>query len=219
MRGAERSAIVEEAASPAAEQAAEAGPDASAATSNAQTEPVGYLGLIEAALRAREAGEFPEARALLERAHALFPNARTLRGLGVLAMDLHEYADAERLLQNALDCSVRPLDPELRAVTITLLERARSKRAEMRASAQVLTAPMPGKESRFAVGPSADAADKTPRPNLPARPATEPRRMWKNPWLWSAVGVVVVGGTLAAVLATRPQTGYERGSSDMAAGL
>lgn len=102
-----------------AEQAAP-GPAAQEAAS-----PPGYLEAVGAALTEHERGSYQEARAHFQRAHALHPNARTLRGLGKVEFELRNYGEAVRHLEQALSASVRPLDGDLRIETEKLLKRAR----------------------------------------------------------------------------------------------
>lgn len=90
------------------------------------SEPTGYRQLVADALAEHEAEHFEEARALMLRAHALFPNARTLRGLGMVSFELREYAESVQQLTDALASNVRPLEGELREQTVALLARARS---------------------------------------------------------------------------------------------
>lgn len=87
-------------------------------------EPAGYSEAIEAALNEHQRGNFEEARAHFQHAHELYPNARTLRGLGKVEFELRNYGEAVRYLQGALDAQIKPLDAALRAETERLLERA-----------------------------------------------------------------------------------------------
>jgi len=87
--------------------------------------PSGYASLIESALQELADQHFEEARALLTQAHAIHPNARTLRGLGMVEFELRNYASAIELLEQALTSEEKTLDPSLRAATETLLARAR----------------------------------------------------------------------------------------------
>ncbi|MFT3925660.1 MAG: PEGA domain-containing protein [Myxococcales bacterium] len=89
-------------------------------------EPPGYAELIDAAIREHELTHFQEARELLLKAHAMFPNARTLRGLGKVEYELRNYGHAVSHLENALASPVRPLDARLRAEVEELLARARA---------------------------------------------------------------------------------------------
>ena len=101
-------------------------PPATPPAAAAPAEPPGYREAIDEAIAEYSAGRYPEARALFNRAHALQPSARTLRGLGMTEFELRGYVEAARLLQEALTSTVRPLDGELRTATEALLERARA---------------------------------------------------------------------------------------------
>lgn len=97
-----------------------------AANSSAHAqEPSEYKATIASAIQEFDHENFTEARELFERAHSLFPNARTLRGLGVTAFELRNYVEAVTLLEQALDSDVKRLDGALRGETEQLLQRAR----------------------------------------------------------------------------------------------
>jgi tetratricopeptide (TPR) repeat protein len=98
-------------------------PDFSSAQERAE-EPAGYLKLIEAGLNEYYAHHFVEARALFAQAHALNPNARTLRVLGMAEFELRRYPQSLEFLRAALSSDVHPLDAELRARTLELEQRA-----------------------------------------------------------------------------------------------
>jgi hypothetical protein len=87
-------------------------------------EPAAYRSTIREALSEYHAKNFPEARALFEEAHRLYPNARTLRGLGMTAFELRSYRESVSFLKDALDSQVKPLDGTLRLETERLLSRA-----------------------------------------------------------------------------------------------
>lgn len=99
-------------------------------------EPSGYRELVEQALSEYAAKNYDEASTLFERAHALFPNARTLRGMGMAAFELRQYDQSVRHLEAALAADVRPLDGSLRKETEALAARARAfvARLELRVS-------------------------------------------------------------------------------------
>jgi hypothetical protein len=95
----------------------------------AQSEPepsAAYRELIDRALAASSAGRWSEARAWFVQAHALYPNARTLRGIGTASFENHDYDDSVRHLRLALLEARRALDPAQRAETEKLLEDALS---------------------------------------------------------------------------------------------
>jgi tetratricopeptide (TPR) repeat protein len=86
--------------------------------------PPGYAEAVTAALNELEADNYPEAREEFRRAHAIFPNARTLRGLGMVEFELRNYVQSVTLLEEALASNVRPLDGKLRTDAESLLARA-----------------------------------------------------------------------------------------------
>ncbi len=83
-----------------------------------------YRETINAAVAEFAAEHHAEARALFRRAHAMRPNARTLRGIGMCAFELREYAEAVRALSAALIDTRRPLTEEHTAQVQAALERA-----------------------------------------------------------------------------------------------
>jgi hypothetical protein len=87
-------------------------------------EPAGYRAAIDAAIEELDLDHLAEAREHFARAHELFPNARTLRGLGVTDFELRRYVDAVREFEAALASDTRRLDGELRKSTEELLARA-----------------------------------------------------------------------------------------------
>jgi hypothetical protein len=86
--------------------------------------PPDYLKLVERALSEYNQGHYAEARGLLAQAHARYPNARTLRGLGMVEFELRHYASSAAYLEQALASRARPLGGPLRAETEALLSRA-----------------------------------------------------------------------------------------------
>jgi hypothetical protein len=98
----------------------------SALADEAVSEPAEYRAVVEDALREYAAQHFEEARSLFYRANALFPNARTHRGLGMTQFELRNYGECIRELEAALASPVRPLTAPIRQETEALLERARS---------------------------------------------------------------------------------------------
>jgi len=89
-----------------------------------RADPAGYAALIDEALIEHQAGHFEEARTLFARAHAIFPNARTLRGMGMMEFELRDYAASAAHLEQALASHTRALTGELRESTAVLLARA-----------------------------------------------------------------------------------------------
>jgi hypothetical protein len=88
--------------------------------------PASYDAMIDSAVAEFAAGRWQEARALFLEAHALYPNARTLRGMGMASYELRDYPEAVRTLDAALVETRRPLTDEQRAQVRTLLEQARA---------------------------------------------------------------------------------------------
>jgi hypothetical protein len=86
--------------------------------------PEGYRALVDSALEEFGAEHWAEARTLFERAHAMFPNARTLRGIGMAAFELRDYVAARRALADALASPRRALTDEQRTQVQGLLDRA-----------------------------------------------------------------------------------------------
>jgi hypothetical protein len=113
-------------AAPSFAQEAPRGPGVVAPRVAEQAEPAGYRDAIDGAIREYEAGQFAQARALFEKAHALSPNARTLRGMGMAEFELRNYPSSIYFLEQSLGAPAKPLTPELRTETEQLLGRARS---------------------------------------------------------------------------------------------
>lgn len=67
---------------------------------------------------------FDEARSQFARAHSLYPNARTLRALGMVEFELKNYVESTHYLSEALSSQEKPLDPDKRTQTEQLLKRA-----------------------------------------------------------------------------------------------
>jgi pimeloyl-ACP methyl ester carboxylesterase len=84
-----------------------------------------YGELVRESLSEFSAGDFAEARALFERAHALQPNARTLRGLGITAFELKRCVKAVTELEAALADARKPLTDAQRNEVQGLIKKAR----------------------------------------------------------------------------------------------
>lgn len=82
-----------------------------------------YQRIVRDALSEYNSGNFAEAQALFERAHALRPSARTFRGLGRASFELKQYVRAKTELKAALDDARLPLTPAQRDETSALLAR------------------------------------------------------------------------------------------------
>lgn len=96
---------------------------AAAPHASAQAENPEYRTLITEAVQEFDAGRYPEARALFRRAHAISPNARTLRGIGLSSFEMSDYVEAYRSLNAALSETTRPLTAEQRAEVEAVLTR------------------------------------------------------------------------------------------------
>jgi tetratricopeptide (TPR) repeat protein len=199
-----------------------------------EAEPSAYRVTIEQALSEYGLRNYEEASTLFSRAHALYPNARTLRGMGMAAFELRRYEESANHLEAALASEERPLDGELRRDTESLLARARGFLAVVKVEVAPSNAtllldgqPVTGSELNLRLGEhtlEARAQDYRPerqtvrvhggevlhidisleRSGLAQGPVERPRPLYKNAWLWTGVGAVIVGGVVAGVLlATR----------------
>ena len=78
------------------------------------TEAAPYEELLDQAVSAFEANDFERAHALFGQAYALKPNARVSRGLGIAALRLEHYTQAQRWLSSALSDRNQALTPTQR---------------------------------------------------------------------------------------------------------
>jgi tetratricopeptide (TPR) repeat protein len=234
-----------------AEAAAQAKRQARAGTSEQGKEPAGYREAIDRALEEAELGNFAEAREQFARAHTLFPNARTLRGLGISEFELRHYLVSVDYLDQALASGVKPLEGNLRKETESLLTRASSYLGALRialtpSSATLVidgarTVASLSEPVRLEVGDhllefrasgyvserrqvtvrggqseplevqltaaTASAAAREPAPAVGSADQTATRSehvpVYKRWWLWTAIGVVVVGATVGTVIALK----------------
>jgi hypothetical protein len=84
-----------------------------------------YQELIRRALEEYASGNWTEARVFFEDAHAISPNARTLRGLGMTSYEARSYVEAIAFLEEALTSQVRPLTLRIAQETRQVLDQAR----------------------------------------------------------------------------------------------
>ena len=227
----------------------------------ASAEPAGYRTASGAAIEEFDLNHFTEAREHFARAHALFPNARTLRGLGLCDFELRRYVAAVQYLKEALASDVKQLDGKLRKETEAMLARAAGYVGTLRVQAQpaealvsvdgisvtpasdgsmllevgdhvlevratgfvtqrrelqvrggqdesveiALAAIALQPEEVAAAGPHSDTSPA----GAPSKQAHKP--LYKQWWLWTAVGVVLAGaaaGTAIALSADKSTT-YE----------
>jgi hypothetical protein len=123
-----------------------------------QIEPEGYGAAIDTALSEHAHGNFQEARVHFLTAHRLFPNARTLRGLGNVEFELRNYGEAVNYLTAALRSRIKPLDEELRLETERLLARAKVYVGEIHVDVQPESATVSVDGVTVASGPRASFA-------------------------------------------------------------
>lgn len=97
----------------------------SAMPAAAESSGASYRETVRRALAAFDAKRWEDARSLFAAAHQIEPNARTLRGLGMVAFEMEEFVTAYRLLRQSLDEPRRALVGPLRTQTEALLKRTR----------------------------------------------------------------------------------------------
>ncbi|MEY4581735.1 MAG: hypothetical protein RL701_6438 [Pseudomonadota bacterium] len=97
------------------------GADAQAAYNSPQ-----YKDLVQRALQEYELGHWAEARVFFNKAHALAPNARTLRGLALVCYESRHYVEASQFGEQALASQVQPLTAQMRPQLQQFLDQAKS---------------------------------------------------------------------------------------------
>ncbi len=144
---------------------------------SAQREPEGdYRHLVREALTEYAAGNFLEARTLFERAHAMRPSARTLRGLRLTAYELKRYEKAIAELKAALAASEHPLTPDQAAEARASIAKAQRFVGTLVVSAEPATAELSIDGQRVASGEHLlDAGDHTLMAEVPGRASRERR--------------------------------------------
>lgn len=221
----------------------------SAQAADDQGGPPEYHALVERAVRARDGGDYAKARDLFQQAHRIYPSARSLRALGMVAFELGEYVESCQLLEEALHSEIRVLDATSRRKTHDLLVRARQFVGEIElelapkdvagvmlqvdgvstpyagaplmlgAGEHQVTVTAPGYELEehrltvqggkvqrltLAMQPTpvrvSPAAQNSAPPVFPQDATRQDRPLYKNPWLWTGVGALVLGGVLTGVL-------------------
>lgn len=93
---------------------------------DAEKETPEYEQAIKTGLQEYKLGHFQEARAAFEKAHAIYPNARTLRGMGFAAFEARDYVEAIRFLRQSLNHEEKPLTDAMRKSVDDILDRALS---------------------------------------------------------------------------------------------
>jgi len=213
-----------------------------------------YDHAVAAALTAFGSGDYWKARGLFERAHALKPNARTLRALGLTAVELKRYTQARQELEDSQQDKRDPLTPAQREEVSNMLKWMQGALATVQlgvepAQAQVfvdgqlasgLVVLEPGQHSLRVVADGYQAREQAlpleagtqqvlalvldrlelkPPPVVASTPALSPAdaantafvqpdagtthtdstSITQRWWFWTAIGVVVVGGTVTAI--------------------
>ena len=95
-----------------------------------------YREFIRRALEEYGLGNYPEAKLYFSDAHAVFPNARTLRGLALTEYALRDYVAAARYFEQSLANQVQPLSPDLRNGATDFLAQARRFIAHVKVSVE-----------------------------------------------------------------------------------
>jgi hypothetical protein len=85
-----------------------------------------YDGVLRQALEEFDRGNWVEARAHFERAHAMHASARTLRAIGLCAFEEKQYVLAVKSLMQALDHREKPLTERQRKEVLQAIARASS---------------------------------------------------------------------------------------------
>lgn len=96
----------------------------SSASGHAAKEPR-YAALVRAAVDEYNRANWGEARLLFGKAHAISPNARTWRGIGLTEYESKRYVEAIAALESALSDRNKPLSVEQRRDTERALHEAR----------------------------------------------------------------------------------------------
>ena len=102
----------------------------------AQEPASGYDALVAAGVSAFEGGRFDEARDLLQRAHQLKPNARTLRGMALASFGAQHYAQASVDVERALEETQNAVDDQQREELERLQAEANARTARFRLTGQ-----------------------------------------------------------------------------------
>lgn len=218
---------------------------------HAEDDPPGYQEFVSDAIREFDAGNYEEARSLFRRAHELYPNARTHRGLGYTEFELRNYGACIRELNGALASRVKPLDDRLLQDTKRVLSRARGFVAQLSLEvtpepSQVFVDGVPirwpteqsivlrvgehtlelhapgfapekrhlsfsgGEQQALHIVFSRPTHQVETDPQRARQMSTDQRHWAKRPWLWTAVGVVVVGAAAGTAVALTRAPGVAR---------
>jgi tetratricopeptide (TPR) repeat protein len=107
-----------------------------ASGAEAQAESPQYRSAIDLAVREYSVGNWDEALLRFRNAHAIYPNARTLRGMGLAAYELRDYVRAIGWLQEAINSTENALTEAQRAETEKALAGARDYAARLQLSVE-----------------------------------------------------------------------------------
>jgi hypothetical protein len=108
-----------------------AAPAASTYAQTSASKSPEYKKAISEGLQEFAHGNYPEARAAFERAHAVAPNARTLRGMGLSAFESRDYLAAIGLLTQAIAHAEQPLTDTQRKEAVEVIARAQGNVATL----------------------------------------------------------------------------------------
>lgn len=97
-----------------------------------KTEESTYDTLVQKGIAEYDRGNWLEAKVFFGRAHALHPNARTLRSLGMTAYELRSYVEASKYFREALASTQRPLTDAMRVQVEDTLRQAQGFIATVR---------------------------------------------------------------------------------------
>jgi hypothetical protein len=97
-----------------------------AQTAQTRANETAYHEAIGRALQEFNLGHWTEAKVFFREAHARKPSARTLRGIGLACYESRNYVEAIDFLGQALQSTVQPLTPDMRAAANKLIEQSRA---------------------------------------------------------------------------------------------
>jgi hypothetical protein len=101
---------------------AQPAPDPEAVIASAE-----YKELVREGMLKYTRGLWDEARAYFQKAHQLAPNARTLRGLALVAYDSHHYVEAIDRAEQSLAHRVAPVTDKMKAELEQLMQQAQAQ--------------------------------------------------------------------------------------------
>jgi hypothetical protein len=176
---------------------------ASARADDPKAEESTYDMLVKKGIAEYDRGNWLEAKVYFGRAHALHPNARTLRSLGMTAYELRSYVEASKYFREALASTQRPLTDSMRVQVEDTLRQAQSFIGTVRltlepANAELLVdgqAPERDAQGRLLLDAgeheltaSADGCDDETR-KLNAQAGSNPDETWTLPQLPESIAL------------------------------